>query len=399
MPSPSGLASGDVRRHNLALVLEHLVRSGPVSRSEIATGTGLTRGSVTALVQILVEAGWLRESFAVGGPKGRPRTSLELAADDLAVIAVQIASDSAAVLATTIGGAELVRLDADYGGGSNPAAVLDVVAHAVDDAMHRLASLGRRVVDATVIVLAPVGGSPVRVLGDVSLGWRDVDVVGELRARIPGLRAIELRLSSDTPVAAGAELRRLGGAENAIYLKGDSNIGGALVVGGAPVLGAHGFGGSLGHVAVVPGGQRCACGQHGCLITVAGIPALLAAAGAEQELASLSPSAALAALVNRVEAGDPAAAAAWSGAVPWIGRTLRILAMAVDPEVIVIGGHWARLTASIAESFATDRPLIADDPGFEVTVIAGALGEDAGLRGAVEAARDRLIRDPLAPLV
>ncbi|WP_137843336.1 ROK family transcriptional regulator [Microbacterium sp. 2FI] len=395
MSSPSGLVSGDVRRHNLALVLDHLIRTGPNSRSEIAAGTGLTRGSVTALVQVLIDADWLRESYSVSGSKGRPRTRLEIASDTHALLAVQIASDSASVLATTLAGGDLVRLAMDHAGG-DPAAVLDVTGGLVAEVVRRLKDMGRRVVDVTVVVLAPVGGSPARVLADVTLGWSTTDVVGELRIRVPDLRAVDLRLSSDTPVAAGAEFRRRGGVENAIYLKGDSNIGGALVVNGTPVHGAHGFAGSLGHLAVVPGGELCACGQHGCLITVAGVYALLRAAQSEPALESMSPSAALDLFVSRVEAEDPLATAAWGQAVPWIGRSLQILSMAVDPATIIIGGHWARLTPSIAAAFATDRPKIATGPDVHVEVVAGVLGAEAALRGAVEAARDRIARDPLA---
>jgi len=395
MASPSGQVSGDVRRHNLALVLEYLIRTGPSSRSEIAAGAGLARGSVTALVQVLTEAGWLRESYTVGGSKGRPRTRLEIACEGHALLAVQIASDSASALATTVAGEDLVRVNVGHTGG-DPAAVLNVTSSLVTQVLRRLRASGRRVVDATVVVLAPVGGSPARVLADVTLGWPDTDVVVQLRRRVPALRAVDLRLLSDTPVAAGAELRRLGGVDNAIYLKGDSNIGGALVMDGTAVHGAHGFAGSLGHIAVVPDGELCVCGQHGCLITVAGVPALLRAAQVGRGLDLLSPSAALDELVRRIEAGDPAATAAWDQALPWIGRALQILSMATDPQTIVIGGHWARLTPSIAAAFLADRPTIAGGADFHVDVVAGALGDEAALRGAVEAARDRIVKNPLA---
>jgi predicted NBD/HSP70 family sugar kinase len=395
MPDASSLVSGDVRRHNLVLVLDHIIRVGPTSRSEIATGTGLTRGAVTALVQVLIESEWLKETEAVGGAKGRPRTRLEVTADGLALLAIEIAGDAVRVLATTVSGETLIALREDLHS-ADPETVLGVASRLLTDASATLAEQGRRVVDATVVVLAPVGGAPARLLADAVLGWRDVDVLGRLSEAVSGIEAGALRLVSDAPLAAGAELRRLDGIRDAIYLKGDSNIGGALIVDGAAVGGAHGFGGSLGHLAVVPGGELCACGQHGCLLTVAGVPSLLRAAGAEDELGALPLSDALQELIARVRAGEPRAAQAWADAVPWIGRALRILAMATDPQVIVIGGHWAALSDSITSAFEHDRPEIAGAPGFQVDVRPGVLGDQAGLRGAIEAARDRVVRDLIA---
>ena len=128
----------------------------------------------------------------------------------------------------------------------------------------------------------------------------------------PRFERTPVRLSTDAPLAARAELRRRDGIRNAVYIKGDSNIGGALVVAGSTVVGAHGFGGTLGHIAVVPDGEPCACGQRGCLITVAGVPALLRSARLDEELGSLTASAALEVFASRVLADDPAAGSAWS---------------------------------------------------------------------------------------
>ncbi len=397
MSGASGQVSGDVRRHNLSLVLGHIARTGGSSRIEIAESTGLTRGAVTALVQVLIDAGWLRETASVGGTNGRPRTRLELAADDFALLAVEMSPDSTRLLASTIGGDELHSAHVDHRA-ADADAVLRSTAALLEDALERLRNLGRAVADLTVVVLAPVGGSPTRLIADAVPGWRNVDVLGKLRQLVPALNGIHMQLSTDAPLAAGAELRRREGVRNAIYIKGDSNIGGALIVEGSTVKGEHGFAGSLGHIAVVPDGEVCACGQRGCLITVAGVPSLLHSALLADELGSLTPAAALEEFAARVLAGDPAASYAWSAAAPWIGRALRILTMAMDPQIIVIGAQWALLVDSIRSAFEDGLPSIAAAPEFHVPVVAGVLGDRAGMLGAVETARDRVIRNPLALL-
>ncbi|HEV7743098.1 MAG TPA: ROK family transcriptional regulator [Pseudolysinimonas sp.] len=389
------LVSGDVRRHNLSLVMG-LLAQRPSARSEISAATGLTRGAVTALVNQLLEAGLVRESGQSAASKGRPLTNLELWAEDVALLAVQLASDEATALLTDLAGEPVHRGSLPHHRPmGDPDAVLDVVARVVEDALAVARAQGRRVVDMTVVVLAPVGGSPPKVVGDLSLGWGEVDVLAGLRARVPALEG-QLRLSTDMPLAALAELRHLGPIDDAVYLKADSNIGGALVVGGRVIEGAHGLGGALAHVPVVRDGLLCDCGQHGCLVTVAGIDALLVAEGRDPGEARESPSAALGAFVGRVEAGYASARSAWDGALPVIAATLQILASALDPRVVIVGGHWARLSASIAGAFAANRAdIVAVGSPLGATVVAGPLGPDAGLRGAIEAARARQLADPL----
>jgi predicted NBD/HSP70 family sugar kinase len=394
---PRSLVSGDVRRHNLTLVLEHLVRSGPSARSEIADATGLTRGAVTALVAALTEAGVLRETDPVATGKGRPMTRLELAASDLAILVAQVDADSATALLTTLAGDELFRVSARHGRPmGEPEAVLDVLAPVVAEALGAASELDRRVVEMTVVVFAPVGGEPPVVLADTDLGWGEVDVLGGLRSRLPALPG-SMNLESDAWLAALAERSVLSSTESMLYIKSNSGIGGAILLEGRLVEGAHGVGGALGHIVIVPDGELCDCGQHGCLVTVAGPDVLLERAGLADLVAERGLATAIDELSSQIAAGATPAAAAWDDALPWIARSLQVLSMATDPEAIVIGGFWAAHTASIEQAFRANRPTLAGPregaPAIPA-VVAGRLGADAALLGAVWAARDSVLADP-----
>ncbi|QTV79111.1 MarR family transcriptional regulator [Microbacterium sp. NIBRBAC000506063] len=99
------LVSGDVRRHNLQLVLDHIARTGQAARSEIAEATGLTRGSVTALVDKLLRTGLVRATEQpVSQGRGRPLVRLELAADTIALVAAQIDADRATAVVSSLAG-------------------------------------------------------------------------------------------------------------------------------------------------------------------------------------------------------------------------------------------------------------------------------------------------------
>jgi len=391
------LISSDVRRHNLGIVTRYLVDNGPSSRSQIADGTGLTRGSVTALAVALLDAGVLSEAAPLeAGGKGRPLTLLNLAADGVALLALQLDADEVTALVTTITGTPLLRISEHHGRPmGQPDRILDMLADVLSRALDSDELRGRHLADVTVVVFAPVGGEPAIVLADTDLGWGSVDVLAGLRAREPRLPDLT-RLAADSSLAAVAELSELSDVRTMLYLKSNSGIGGAIIVDGTLLAGAHGLAGALGHLAVVPGGLLCACGQHGCLDTVAGPDRVLQDAGLGDLLASDGLTAALAELTRRILDGEPRASAAWDTAAAWIAHTVQLLVMSFDPEAVVLGGYWAALADSVAAKLKPLGPSIAGTVPFDTySVQNGRLGADAALLGAIWSARDRLLQDPL----
>src|SRR4249919_854222 len=68
-----------VRRHNPAFVLAQIGSSGPLSRASIASATGLTKATVSSLVDDLIRADLVSELGPTAhGAIGRPGSALEL---------------------------------------------------------------------------------------------------------------------------------------------------------------------------------------------------------------------------------------------------------------------------------------------------------------------------------
>lgn len=397
------LATPDLRRHNLGLVLEQVLE-GEAARADIAAASGLSRGAVTSLVADLIGAGLVVESEVVApSGMGRPRTLLRLADTAPCVVIAMVDADRATAVAATLAGDEVGRVSRRHGRPmGDPAAVADVLASVVDELAADLARRSRRIADVTVVVWAPVAGLPPRVLADTDLGWGEVDLLGLLRERSACLRAFEegggaARLVPDAVVAAVAEHASVGTPSKMLYLKADSGIGGATVLAEGSGSGVRVLGAALGHLPVVPGGALCPCGQRGCLVTVAGPDVLLEESGLAPLAAAEGLAAAQAAFVARVRAGDEDAAAVWRRAAGEIARTLQILALTISPDVIVLGGFTAALADDVDAVFQAIQPHIADAPGLVVAPVVGSvLGADAALRGAQRDARLRLMADPLA---
>ncbi|WP_165397390.1 ROK family protein [Microterricola gilva] len=392
--------SSDIRRHNLSLLTRQLASNGPQSRTRLAETTGLTKGAITALTAALVEVGVLREGDEGASPAragtGRKRTLLRLAADDMAILVLQLDADVATALLTTLAGDELLRTERHHGRPmGQPGPIIDVLADTLRGALDEAARIGRRVLDSVVVVFAPVSGDPAIVVADTDLDWGPIDLLGELRAREPRL-APDARLCPDAALAAQAEHSLLPGIDEMLYIKSNSGIGGAAIAGGRLVVGSRSMAGAFGHIAIVPNGEPCLCGQHGCLVTVAGPDVVLRDAGLDGLRQSAGLTVALGELVRRLRAGDEQAVAAWEPASEWLARTLSVLTLSFDPAAIVLGGYWAELTDLVEPRLRRLVPPIAVAAGWTPpAILAGTLGADAALNGAVWNARDRLLFDPM----
>lgn len=410
-----------VHREHSILVLEHLVTHGTATRSELANATGLGRGAIAGLTARLIEAGILRP--AEHDPTGDGRaTPLSLSAADHVVIAALLRADEAIATVATLAGEELARFDVAIEGeadGDAPdaahappvtaqapastaaALALDALAAGLSRALAWADRERRPIADVTVLVDGAVAGTPQVVVTDGRLGAEPVDVLGELRARVPALAEVEpslllpLALHTAAVAAAVAERAELPGVDDVLYLTGDTGVSAAVVSGGVPVLGAHGLAATFGHLPVLQDGVRCECGQRGCLATVAAPRVVLERAGLDDYAARHGQAAALEELVTRIAAAEDRARWSWLDAAHWIGRALQLVAPTVDPAVVVVGGYWGRLIGDIDTAYRSNRPTIGGGVLEAIPVIAAArIGVDAPLVGARWLARERLLAEP-----
>ncbi|WP_307865012.1 ROK family transcriptional regulator [Myceligenerans salitolerans] len=280
-----------LRERNLELVARAVFEAPePPSRAAVAAATGLTRATVSTLIDQLVGARLLRELPAVAdGRAGRPAVPLVPAGRSVLGLGLEVNVDYLGARAIDLTGtvvAERVLPGAFHD--SDPGEVLGelgrIARGIAQDVRHgdmrlagaRLALPGLVDARAGVLDVAP------------NLGWSSVEPAPLLD--VPGL---PVEIANEAKLAALAELAGPGltggGPQNGppgalvpdsfLYVSGDVGIGAAVVVGRELFLGERGWNGEVGHVVVDPAGPRCSCGARGCLEQFAGKEALARAAG------------------------------------------------------------------------------------------------------------------------
>jgi predicted NBD/HSP70 family sugar kinase len=268
----------DPGRHaNLSAVLRR-VHAAPQSRSELTRLTGLNRSTVAALVAELADRGLVVETEPPGGGLvGRPSPVVR-PSDRVVAIAVHPEIDAVRVAAVLLGGRVLgrVRVEADRPSAS---AVVGIVREAVRVMAAELPD-GAVVTGAGVAVpgLVRVADGLVRLAPH--LGWQDVPLATMLEEEL----GIPVGAANDASLGASAEwvFGAGRGTRDLLYVNGGaSGIGGGIIAGGVPLLGASGHAGEVGHVTVAAGGARDSAGLAGTLEAAVSRAALADALGAK----------------------------------------------------------------------------------------------------------------------
>ena len=385
-----GVAADELRRHNLGAVLERLHLSGSLSRSELASATGLNRSTIGDLIGELAELGFVEEGpgVAASGP-GRPSPVVQVRPEGATVLAVDLAVDSIAVATVGLGGHvyNLVRIARPRGRFSPEATLKDVAKLAGPllgslPAESVLVGVGTSVVGITrradgFVHLAP------------NLGWKDVPLAGMLSAEL----AIDapVLVANDADLGALAEHRRgrHAGTRHLIYVSGESGIGTGIIVNGQPLLGSAGYAGEAGHTLIDPGGHECRCGAVGCWEAAAGEEALLRLAKVGNGSRRLDE------VAERAAEGDPVTLRALEDVGRWLGVGIANLINLFNPDLVVLGGFYQRLFRFLEASVLEETESRAlDAPGRLATIAPSALGPDAPLIGAAELVHSGVVANP-----
>ncbi|WP_328916114.1 MULTISPECIES: ROK family transcriptional regulator [unclassified Streptomyces] len=267
-----------------ALIVDLIRSSGPISRVELVKVTGLTQPTISNIVRRLIDDGVVRETGDTVATRGKPRAMLIINSRAAYGVGIHVGADTLTCVVTDTRGGTVGRQLVAGTADSRPAGVVA-----------RLAALYRDVTDGlglppqSVAGMAVVGPGPVDIARGGFLAppglrqWAGLDLARALTGRLD----VPVLVDSDASAAAVGEFwgRRVSRERVFGCLYMNSGIGSGVVLDGALHRGASSNAGKIGHVTVVRDGERCHCGNRGCLEQYAAPRVLVARARAVPGLA------------------------------------------------------------------------------------------------------------------
>jgi predicted NBD/HSP70 family sugar kinase len=373
-----GVASSETAREiNRDIVLHAIHRHQPVSRADLARLTGLQPSTVSVIIGLLIDEGWVLPGTLGRLPRGRRPTFVTLN-DKHVTLAIDLRPGNASLAVIDINGKILSRETVSLGAQSNSKAEMK-------QAIMRIAKAARLLRDSfTERVFAGVGVSVSgrvnqkthQVMFSPNVPWAQIDLHNELRTVLE--TEIEMENAVNACLFAERWFGEFGEAANMIAVGVSDGIGTGLLVDGRLARGRSDMAGEFGHMPFEEAGVVCGCGNTGCWETVASNRAGLRY---YHELAPESNVGSFKELLDLALGGDLRALRSIDKMAMYLAKGLAVLVAGLAPEAVIIVGDctalWPRIypileSHLIAKSFTSNTPRL----------VAATDGDIARLRGA-----------------
>lgn len=371
------------------------------SRAQLASRTGLTKATVSSLVDTLIGARLVLEGDPDRGFVGRPGSPLRLDPDGPAGLGVEVNVDYFSVCVVDFTGVvRSMRVVAGDNRRRSVDAVLHRVTLAAEEALADVRDAGLVAAGLAVAVPGIVDIDGVLRRAPNLPGWEDVAVAERLRVLLdlpPGSVACD----NEANLAAMAELWLAGEPKRRdfVHVSGEIGVGAGIVVDGRLWRGTRGLGGELGHVMVDPDGPVCSCGARGCLEQLAGQEALLRASGAPVKIVTAlgAPDGSVRELYQRARTGDRRTIDALERAGAALGVALSALINLVDVPAVVLGGLYAELAPWLVDAVTRElRERVVSYRWSPTELAVSPLGASAAVKGAAATVVRAIVDDPAA---
>jgi predicted NBD/HSP70 family sugar kinase len=333
---------------NQLAILRSIREDGPISRVNIKEKTHLSWGTVTASTKELLDRGIIAATGSVTTGVGRRPVELDLNRSDNFVLGLQLGSRLVRAVLMDVKGAVVDELEVAVDARGTSGEILSC-----------LRETGRRILQKHAISRTLLAGVGIAAPGAVDFSTG----VCLYAPHHPHLKDVPLKRKFEQAFGVpcfvdhdfncfvlSEQLFGFGrGVESFICVVIGNGLSAGIVFHGEVYRGADSLAGEFGHTCIDPDGPLCACGNHGCLETLASGSAI--AAAALRKLARSSGSAILTAargdhsnitaetVAIAARQGDRLARELYARMGAILGLGISNLINTFNPRCIILGGR------------------------------------------------------------
>lgn len=386
-----------VKQLNGAAVYRLIDQQGPISRIQIAELSQLAPASVTKITRQLLERGLIKEVDQQASTGGRRAISIVSETRQFHTVAVRLGRHDATITLYDMSGKSLGEEHYPL-----PERTQETLENALFNAIEQfIASYQRKLRELIAIsVILPGLVDPshgiVRYMPHIGVdNWPLVEHLQQ-RFNVTSFVGHDIRSLALAEHYFGATRD----CEDSILVRLHRGTGAGIIVNGQIFLGNNGNVGEIGHIQIDPLGERCHCGNFGCLETVAANAAIeqrvrqLLAQGYPSKL--LSPDdCSINAICKAANRGDLLAGEVIDHVGRYLGKAVAIAINLFNPQKVVIAGeiteaHKVLLPAiqscinnQVLKDFRKNLPVVTSELDHRSAIGAFALAKRAMLNGVL----------------
>ncbi|RWR01105.1 transcriptional regulator [[Pantoea] beijingensis] len=383
-----------VKQLNSAAVYRLIDQQGPISRIQIAELSQLAPASVTKITRQLIERGLIKEVDQQASTGGRRAISIISETRGFNTIGVRLGRNDATLTLFDLSGKSLAEEHYPL-----PERTQDTLENALFNAIEHFNELHQRklreLIAISVILpgLVDPNNGIIRYMPHINVhNWPLVAQL-EKRFRVTSFVGHDIRSLALAEHYFGASRD----CADSILVRLHRGTGAGIITNGHIFLGSNGNVGEIGHIQVDPLGERCHCGNFGCLETIAANSAIenrvrhLLTQGYASSLTLDDCQIQL--ICKAANRGDPLAVEVIEYVGRYLGKAIAIAINLFNPQKVVIAGEImeaekvllpaieACINSQVLQAFRKNLPVVRSEIDHRSAIGAFALAKRAMLNG------------------
>ncbi|MDY0970420.1 DNA-binding transcriptional regulator NagC [Siccibacter turicensis] len=383
-----------VKQLNSAAVYRLIDQHGPISRIQIAEQSQLAPASVTKITRQLIERGLIKEVDQQASTGGRRAISIVTETRQFQAIGVRLGRHDATLTLYDLSSKVLAEEHFPL-----PQRTQETLEHELLNTIATFLTTWQRKIRELIAISVILPGlvdpesGVVRYMPHIAVeNW-------------PLVKALETRFNLTCFV--GHDIRSLALAEHyfgatrdcedSILVRVHRGTGAGIISNGRIFIGRNGNVGEIGHIQVDPLGERCHCGNFGCLETIAANAAIeqrvrhLLEQGYQSRLTL--DDCTIKAICKAANKGDPLASEVIEHAGRHLGKAISIAINLFNPQKVIIAGEIVEagkvllpaiescINAQVLKAFRKNLPVMTSALDHRSAIGAFALVKRAMLNG------------------
>lgn len=256
-----------IREMNRKLVLETIINDGPLSRAAISKKLGLTKATVSAIVQELLDTLYVEEIGSDQTLHGRKPILLSFCRHNGYIMTLDLGVETTTLMTCDLMGQN--RRLHQYHQKLNPENTLSFLTRILRIHLDALPLTPFGVIGISLGIHGTVKNNEITFTPNYSLA--ELPLAQELEKMFN----IPVWLENEANLSALAEKTFVENHKNLIQVSIHSGVGAGIILEHNLYTGISGTAGEFGHMIVEPDGLPCPCGNHGCLEQYISEPAVL----------------------------------------------------------------------------------------------------------------------------
>mgnify|MGYP002725509977 CR=1 FL=1 len=379
-------------------VLHLIWQKHQISRAEIAREIGLSRSTVTEVVKVLLNSGFVKEVGSGVSSGGRRPIVLEFQNEARIILGVDVGATHVAVTLIDLSGQVLAYEKHDHSVRVDPQGTRNLVFQICDNILDQFKNGLKRLLCIGVALPSPVDPDHPEWLSEVVIpAWRGRSEIDLLHRHYN----VPVYVDNDANMGALSE-HRWGagrGVDDMTYIKIGYGLGAGFILNGEIYRGGTGIAGELGHIPIDTNGIQCVCGLKGCLVTLVGGQAMemrvkdLLAQYPKSKLLGVEPT--LQNIELAAEDKDELALQLFDETAEYMSIAITGWINMMNPSRVILGGARTQLQQQILNPIQVkirECSIVGSVASTEIRT--GSLGEQAESIGAATLALEEVFSEP-----